>query len=766
MHLLDGTSISVLNELVLTANSFLIATAPTQEAARDSWGAPLHDTLSHQFLTPLSGHALDALLKEVFGKPFTQSSLTWLTRLTQGNPLYSREIILGSYLDGAIGQNGELWHFDEQVMATTPQLVDIIKSHMERATEHARDFIELLALCGEISLQDAQQYTSQAAIDLLIHTSIVVGVAHGLRQKLMFTHSLFGEIIRAGTPLLRQRQLLTRHISLVTSYGARRNDDSVNLARWSLTATGTADPALLKHAARLARHAHDYGAVVDLLRSLDAGSEDLESHVLLGESLMQMRSSDAAESSLRSALDQARSDADRVAVALSRTANFLWSNIPVSAALKCNYEAMEKLSDQSSRQLLEQNEGFILVASGRPAEGLRRLHLLPESPPTLDNIDSWLRNALMKSSALALTGQTANAMRWSRRALNARHALNHVSLVSHPIGQNLPSALAASEAGLLSQASAEARECYFNLPPSNFSVRGWASLFSARSLLLSGHIAEARRWFNESAAIGREREYFMVLRLALSGHAACASQMRDFHISEISLKELDSLPVIEPGFFSRAEEEIGRSWYLANRGYYSAARAILATAAEVARMDGHLSSEGLVLTELARIGGCREVADRLAAIASVSDSPLFVARANFVAALCAGQAETCEATAEELLSLDSRLLAAEMFSVAAGIWKSKRNSQKAAELSKRSLEVSDDVAKIRTPLLWSGLLPQPLTFREQEIAHLVARRLASKQIAEALHLSPRTVDNHLQKIFHKLDIDNRFQLSSLFGETL
>lgn len=48
-----------------------------------------------------------------------------------------------------------------------------------------------------------------------------------------------------------------------------------------------------------------------------------------------------------------------------------------------------------------------------------------------------------------------------------------------------------------------------------------------------------------------------------------------------------------------------------------------------------------------------------------------------------------------------------------------------------------------------------LTSREQEVLELLACGLNNKQIAEALFISPKTVRNHMYRIFSKLQVDNR-----------
>jgi DNA-binding CsgD family transcriptional regulator len=57
-----------------------------------------------------------------------------------------------------------------------------------------------------------------------------------------------------------------------------------------------------------------------------------------------------------------------------------------------------------------------------------------------------------------------------------------------------------------------------------------------------------------------------------------------------------------------------------------------------------------------------------------------------------------------------------------------------------------------------------LTKAERAVAELVAEGLTSRQIAEQLFVSPRTVDAHLAHIFRKLEIPSRARLAALMAE--
>ncbi|HET9517462.1 MAG TPA: helix-turn-helix transcriptional regulator, partial [Actinoplanes sp.] len=63
---------------------------------------------------------------------------------------------------------------------------------------------------------------------------------------------------------------------------------------------------------------------------------------------------------------------------------------------------------------------------------------------------------------------------------------------------------------------------------------------------------------------------------------------------------------------------------------------------------------------------------------------------------------------------------------------------------------------LRTPML---LAVQPvLTSREREVAELAAAGHRSRDIADRLYLSPRTVENHLQRVYSKLGVTGRAEL--------
>ena len=51
-----------------------------------------------------------------------------------------------------------------------------------------------------------------------------------------------------------------------------------------------------------------------------------------------------------------------------------------------------------------------------------------------------------------------------------------------------------------------------------------------------------------------------------------------------------------------------------------------------------------------------------------------------------------------------------------------------------------------------------LTAREQEVLHQLAEGLSSKEVAQKLFISPKTVENHRANIMNKLDLHSTIEL--------
>jgi DNA-binding CsgD family transcriptional regulator len=176
----------------------------------------------------------------------------------------------------------------------------------------------------------------------------------------------------------------------------------------------------------------------------------------------------------------------------------------------------------------------------------------------------------------------------------------------------------------------------------------------------------------------------------------------------------------------------------------------------------------------------QEIIDWMAAVKG-GDSPIL---RNSVAY---GRAVLAEGPdAERLFEVALRCSAAETpfehgrLLLAHGIWlRRQRRPTDARDSLRKARDVFDDLGarpwgdRARQQLRASGEHSQPpapnaagrLTPQELEIARLAAQGMTNREIGQRLYLSPRTVGAHLYRIFPKLDITSRRELSLILPGT-
>ncbi len=65
--------------------------------------------------------------------------------------------------------------------------------------------------------------------------------------------------------------------------------------------------------------------------------------------------------------------------------------------------------------------------------------------------------------------------------------------------------------------------------------------------------------------------------------------------------------------------------------------------------------------------------------------------------------------------------------------------------------------------MFSGL--ESLTASERRVCEMAATGQSNREVAQALFVTTKTVENHLSRAYRKLDISSREQLSEALAET-
>jgi DNA-binding CsgD family transcriptional regulator len=211
--------------------------------------------------------------------------------------------------------------------------------------------------------------------------------------------------------------------------------------------------------------------------------------------------------------------------------------------------------------------------------------------------------------------------------------------------------------------------------------------------------------------------------------------------------------------------ERGRAWYTWFRGEHARALAMLRGAAQAGLQGGQVALAAGAFHDLARLGEAAGAAEELEAIAGRVDGHLMPARLAYATALAKGDADGLDAVSETFEALGGDLFAAEAANQASMLHDDDGLRRRASASAHRARSLVERCEGADTPALATGSEPGALTKREREVARLAGRGLTSRDIAETLVVSTRTVENHLQRAYEKLGVRSRAELTDALGET-
>ncbi|GAB2462674.1 helix-turn-helix transcriptional regulator [Xylanimonas ulmi] len=153
----------------------------------------------------------------------------------------------------------------------------------------------------------------------------------------------------------------------------------------------------------------------------------------------------------------------------------------------------------------------------------------------------------------------------------------------------------------------------------------------------------------------------------------------------------------------------------------------------------------------------------LADVAAEMPAPLVRQFDRFVAALCDGDPEALVAVGDRHADAGLVWTATAAYTAGLSALRASGAAARAAEVheeARRRLEAwgAEAAAGMR-----SAAEGAELTAREDEIARLAASGMTNQDIARRLLISVRTVENHLHRVFRKLGVDNRADMSRVLS---
>jgi DNA-binding CsgD family transcriptional regulator len=751
-HLLDQSSAALVFQLALDGKVFLLVVLRSDDDATgmllELWKDELPRIDLRAFPEERTAEALEAAL----GGAVERATVHALHEASGGNVLYLREFVAGLLDAKTLVQQGGLWRLVGPI-TSTPRLNELMTSRLRDLDETERLVLEVVALGEPCGVQQLEARGWEDAQEALERRGLIVAERSGNRWRVRLAHPLYGEVARDQLTETRRRAIARGLAEAIADRGMRRRDDARRVALWLLDGGMTADPDVLLTAARDAIFGADLATVARLARAaLEAGAGAPAAHIL-GRALEGVGDNEQAESVLAAAEALADDPADRALLALARADN-LFRGLGRAAESEAVLVAAERaVADPVLQARIASQRAVQASFEGRTLDALALTLPLLESAEGV----AFCEAALPASGAMRMLGRLDEAIALSERGLAARQALGPdvqapataVYLVSR--SQSL------LEYGRLEDAGRISRRGYDFCLRANFRDGiAWFAFAHGMVELYAGRLERAMRLARESAVVFGERAH-AAARWAFVLLALAAAQRGDVLVAEAALADFDVEPPT-PIRVSDCEADRARGWTAVARGEWVEGRALMRSAADRARADGLVLFEAHALFDHIRTGSFDPVADRFFELATLIDGPLMAAQAQALRAALDHDPAGLDAAADAAERCGAVLLAGECAATAAREHRALGNARAASASSARSAAWIAQCEGARTPPLTTGERHVVLSKREREVASLAADGLTNKAIAEALFVSTRTVENHLQRAYEKLGIRSRDEL--------
>jgi DNA-binding CsgD family transcriptional regulator len=747
-HLLDEGSATLAHQLALTRAATIVAAVRTDAPVPDAVVALWKDDLTDRIeVGPLAEMAVEELLVAALGGPVDGASARYLMRRCLGNPRILRELVTGGLKAGALVDADGVWSLQRELQPTA-RLAELVALRLGDLSAPERAVVELLALGEPLGQAILGKLADPASVVALENKALITSHLAGRRVQLRLAHPIYADVIRAGISALR-RQALARSLGdTIEATGARRREDPLQLASWRFIGGG-GNTSLFIAGAMAARVHHDHDLTERLARAATHEGGGFQARFLAAQAAdLQGRPHQAARELAALSAD-AVGDTQKARVALARFDNAC--HLGGQADLRLIDDAVGAITDPPWREeLLARRFSAINMSSGPQAA----VEAGPALPNRLGSGDLSIAHAALAHSLVRL-GRLGEALELVRRA--AADGMPPQPGRPWELSPFLAHADALAFAGRLGDAEellTAADDRLLDLPAA-------ARVFTASSFavlhLLQGRPMSAFRRASEFYAFRRHgwampmttlARAAVAQALALTGRAGRAAETLAAH----DALHLPPVPVYE------IEILRARAWTAATAGSLPSARSHLEAAAELGEQIGDLIGTSSALHDLARLGRAGHVCARLSALASEVDGELVSARSTYANAVAARDHILLESVSRAFEDMGAMLYAAEARAEAAVALRRAGRPRQAAMAERLAARLLGRCEGAVTPAVRGLTARTHLTPGELDIALQAAAGHANKQIARDMHLSVRTVESHLLRVYEKLGISHRHEL--------
>jgi len=750
-HLLDNGSATLFHQLALSQAATVLATVRSDELAPDAVVDLWKDGPAERVeVDVLEDAVIEELLVTVLGGPVDAATMRQLTGRSRGNPMFLRELVTGALESGTLVDEGGLWRL-RGALRPTARLVELAAQRLGDLTARERIVLELLTFGEPLGQATLAQLTDAASVEALEVRGLITSRIEGRRVQVWLGHPIYGDVVRVGITALRQRNFARSRAEVIEATGGRRREDTLLLASWRLIGGG-GSAELLYAGAVAAGARHDYPLAERLARAALNEGGGFEARFLAAESAHFQGRPEEAERELAVLATQATSDAERTRVAIVRFDNSyllhgradqrliddvadvvtdpFWLDELLSRRFFATSFSGEPRAVVEAASTVAQRTGsgpltvahlgvsYSLVRVGRLEEAIELLRPLADSGAIPAADGPWYLWTMLEclGAALVFVGRLGEAEDLLVRAYDLvadQPAAEARASVAHSL------AILHLEQGLPLSAFRRASESYslFMQLGRSYAAR-WPCIAAAQALAMTGQV--------------------------------------DLATAKLAAHDALNLP---PVLLNETDLFRARAWTAAATGDLPAARHHLETAADLGEEIGDVLGATNALHSLARLGRARQVADRLAQLATGVDGPLVAARAGYASAVAARDSHALEKVSQDFEGLGTILYAAEASAEAAVNFRRAGEARKAAAAEQKAARLLARCEGATTPPVRTISARAHLTPGELDAALQASAGRSNKEIASDMYLSVRTVESHLQRAYEKLGISGRHELA-------
>ena len=767
-HYLDSVAAHLINHLAASGDVFVILTIRSgmavPAAITSLWKDDIIDRLD---LGELADDDIGPIAEQLLGGPLDLEAKSWLNRTSGGNALFLRELTLAGREDGSFVNDRAVWRLSPARRIASPRLIELLEQRLNGLPPDQLRAVHIIALAEPIGLEIIEELVGIDCLDALDQRGLVKVIADGKRLSIALTHPLYVEAIRRETMTIRKRADLTVVANAVLTRGARRREDAVRIAGWQLTRGGTADPEVLYRAGLAAVLNFDDHAALELTT---AGLEQnltpemhVEFRICRGLARSRLGRYTPAAEDLQIASDLAvRPDQiSRSGVLLA--AAVLEATGKIELGKRILADAIGRLSGESEQLDLRLELATLLADAGQPIEADHELARIDAHSLTASQ---RVVRALALASSQLSAGRPLAALATADAGLHDHLSNLDVATTYHPSSHFPPRILGLIDLGRFASAIHESRWLIQRGQADRrlLSITG-GQMLEALTLMRQGRARSALEAARHAIAEASEQLPAYMVRVLWAVCAEAHASLGDVPSAVAALHEFEQRNSSTAGF-SAVESVLTPARVARAQGDTSRDEAALIAGVVDNLAVGNRRAAIAVLDELVHVHHSAPAARQLLEVTAGSENPfieVLVIQARAVLSPLVEQPAIHASAAEKFQMYGMHLRAAEAAAYASelagalGDQRARTRYEHLAATARAACEVPNSRATVGL-----GAVVM-LTNRERDIALRVGRGDSSKEVAAALFLSVRTVDNHLQRIYSKLGVSSRKELRAAIG---